>query len=293
MLTVRIHKVGAAIVFALLTAWLLIGSWQSPRPHSSVQQQHSAQKESTTGNHAVSEGANPEEALARYTWWLVVFTGILSVATIGLGVATVGLYLTGEKQIGVAKQSADAANLNAQAVIESERARLYAIIDLQTIENEVKRVVAPRHPPLADDIRLENLAIEYSFRNYGKTPAFILEIGHGTAVTENVPKGRRYVLLVPLPIEYVVGAGEKTARIRNVNIPSMTVGTARAIQSSDATFWFHGYVEYDDTFQWRRRFEFVWHYSGVSEGFRLFSYKETAQERERQKQGRDGGVREE
>jgi hypothetical protein len=280
MLTVRIHKVGAAIVFALLTAWLLIGSWQSQRPHSSVQQQHSAQKESTTGNHAVSEGVNPEEALARYTGWLVVFTGILSVATIGLGAATVGLYLTGEKQIGVAKQSADAANLNAQAVIESERGRLYAIIDLQTIENEVKRVVAPRHPPLADDIRLENLAIEYSFRNYGKTPAFILEVGHGTAVTKGEPKGRTYALLVPLPIDYVVGAGEKTVPIRNVAMPSMSVATAKAIRDLDATFWFHGYVEYDDTFGWRRKFEFVWHYSAVSEGLRLFSYRETAEKRE-------------
>lgn len=42
-----------------------------------------------------------DDALADYTLWLMVFTGILAVATIGLGVATVGLYLTGEKQVKV------------------------------------------------------------------------------------------------------------------------------------------------------------------------------------------------
>src|SRR5205823_1426366 len=158
-----------------------------------------------------------------------------------------------------------------QAVINAERARLYVIIESQTIESEVKLAVTPRLPSLANHVRLEHLTIEYSFRNYGKTPAFILEVGHGTAVTKGVPKGRTYALLVPLPIDYVVGAGEKTVPIRDVTMPSMTVATAKAIRDLDATFWFHGYVEYDDTFGWRRRFEFVWQYSAVSEGFRLFS----------------------
>lgn len=53
-----------------------------------------------------------DEALAYYTLWLMVFTGVLAAATVGLGIATVMLYSTGEKQFRFAirtgiKQSRD------------------------------------------------------------------------------------------------------------------------------------------------------------------------------------------
>jgi hypothetical protein len=279
-----LKKLQNAVVIALFACLVIgfgIAVWSaSQRPHSPIQYKSSPQKERSADKHTTEEREKPEEALARYTWWLVAFTGVLAGATIGLGVGTFGLYRAGEKQIVVAKKTADAANLNAQAVIEAERARLYVIIEAQTIESEVKRATAPRHPPLADDVRLQDLVVEYSFRNYGKTPAFILEMGHGAAVTETVPKGRQYTVLVPLPVDYVVGAGEKTIPMRAVNMPTMSVATAKAIRDMGATFWFHGYVEYDDTFGWRRKFDFVWHYDAAAEGFRLFSYRETAEKRE-------------
>jgi hypothetical protein len=50
---------------------------------------------------SVHESSETEKLLADYTFWLMLFTAILAVATIGLGIATVGLYLTGEKQIGL------------------------------------------------------------------------------------------------------------------------------------------------------------------------------------------------
>lgn len=46
-----------------------------------------------------------DEALADYTLWLMIFTGILAAATIGLGLATVGLYKTGEKQVKVTREA--------------------------------------------------------------------------------------------------------------------------------------------------------------------------------------------
>jgi hypothetical protein len=44
-----------------------------------------------------SQKEESDEALARYTLWLMVFTGVLAFATIGLGIATLLLYATDEK----------------------------------------------------------------------------------------------------------------------------------------------------------------------------------------------------
>lgn len=55
--------------------------------------------------HASTEKEKTDEALAEYTLWLMAFTGILAVATIGLGAATVGLYLTGEKQVAITREA--------------------------------------------------------------------------------------------------------------------------------------------------------------------------------------------
>jgi hypothetical protein len=46
-----------------------------------------------------------DDALADYTLWLTIFTGALALATVALGAATAGLYLTGQKQVEITRQS--------------------------------------------------------------------------------------------------------------------------------------------------------------------------------------------
>jgi len=46
-----------------------------------------------------------DDGLAEYTLWLMIFTGVLAIATVGLGAATVGLYMTGEKQVEITRQA--------------------------------------------------------------------------------------------------------------------------------------------------------------------------------------------
>jgi hypothetical protein len=79
----------------------------SNAPHAPVNQ-------STTADHnkrakPEPEKERPEEAIARYNWWLTLFTAILAVSTVILGLATVGLYLAGERQLRhVQKEASDA-----------------------------------------------------------------------------------------------------------------------------------------------------------------------------------------
>jgi hypothetical protein len=120
-----------------------------------------------------------DEALARYTLWLMVFTGILALATIGLGGATLGLYWTGEKQIDLieknsvaqardmqasidaATKSSNAANRSAaaaeQALVSSDRAWI-------TVEAEIIG-------PLVFDKDELRIMIGFDLINRGRSPA--------------------------------------------------------------------------------------------------------------------------
>jgi hypothetical protein len=70
--------------------------------------------------HTETDKQKSDEALTEYTLWLMAFTGVLAVATIGLGAATVGLYLTGEKQV----------DLTRRALIGDQRAWLVTALEV-------------------------------------------------------------------------------------------------------------------------------------------------------------------
>jgi hypothetical protein len=99
MLVIRTHKIAVIIAFLLLSAWLIFSSWKSPQTIQTV-----IQYSGTTAEHrSASDQEKTDEALARYTWWLTFFTGILAFAPIGLGISTLGLYLAGERQLKLAR----------------------------------------------------------------------------------------------------------------------------------------------------------------------------------------------
>jgi hypothetical protein len=70
-------------------------------------------------NHGFWEKASCDPT-AYFTLWLVAFTGILAVSTIGLGVATLGLYQAGKNQIELARAEF-AATHRAKLIIQSAR----------------------------------------------------------------------------------------------------------------------------------------------------------------------------
>jgi hypothetical protein len=69
---------------------------QHSRP--SIPHYSAATKDHAASNHPTEEKAG-EQALTRYTFWLTFFTGVLALATIGLGTATLWLYFVAERQI--------------------------------------------------------------------------------------------------------------------------------------------------------------------------------------------------
>src|SRR5262245_20488499 len=104
---------------ALLAIWLFVALPLLYRSIPSTQHVGQTAEQHSTGHEAKSKKEETDEALAHYTLWLMIFTGILAFATIGLGVATFGLYLTGEKQIRINAENAALQARDTQASIKA------------------------------------------------------------------------------------------------------------------------------------------------------------------------------
>lgn len=96
------------MIYAVLMGFALGGSFVSVllSPQSAVQNtcavgaQSAANCETPEQRHEAAEAA-----LKDYTKWLMIFTGVLAFATIGLWIATYGLNVSGERQIEIANRA--------------------------------------------------------------------------------------------------------------------------------------------------------------------------------------------
>jgi hypothetical protein len=89
-------------LFAAVMGFALGGSvfWGLYGPNTTIKQVTQSAEHHTADHDAKSKKEETDEALARYTLWLMVFTGVLAVATIGLGGATLGLFLLEKSKPG-------------------------------------------------------------------------------------------------------------------------------------------------------------------------------------------------
>jgi phosphate/sulfate permease len=255
LLTVAIFATGAVF-------------WSSPNSSTPTQTQSSTQAgERSTGNKQ------------EIVWWqdpVAVFTlGLVFIGLLQAGIFYGQMRLI-RKSLGPAEKAADAANLNAQAVIDAERARLFVVIKIENITkgiNDASRVPEASDP---EDRTAYAIQLKYALKNYGKTPAIIQDMGHRAIIASRLPPDIRgsseLVLDMPEPI---IGENEESQALFILDLPRLTAGLARRLVQAETTFWFFGFVIYDDTFGWQRTIEFVWRYDATSGRFRMHSHNET------------------
>jgi hypothetical protein len=175
----------------------------------------------------------------------------------------------------IAKSAAIAANLNAQAVVDAERARLFVVIN---VENVIQMIQMVAQVPEPDDGTEYGLRLSYSLKNYGRTPALIQEVSHGAIFAPDLPVLREYDAVLDLPTQIL---GEKEiSQPLNVDMPRLTGSIARAIDNCENRFWFYGCVVYDDSFGWSRTLNFIFNYDTVSRQFSWYDHSETERRRE-------------
>jgi hypothetical protein len=177
-----------------------------------------------------------------------------------------------------AQKAADAAKINAEALIDAERGRIFVMMEQDTADS-IRSAAKHANSPEKDGDTLDaSVGLYYGLKNYGKTPAIIREISQHLVLAPELTKEREYSPKDPLPIEQLLGPGEQTPRGTLVCSldRKVTVGEAKEILALKNALWFYGYVAYDDTFGFWRELRYVFRYDGSTGGrFRLHSLQET------------------
>jgi hypothetical protein len=98
------NAVWFALAILLAIGWGAV-IWQASNiSHPSIKQNTEAKKDNQPNSKTIEERHQAtEEAIAYYNKWLMFFTAILALATMGLGGSTLGLYFAGERQLRLAR----------------------------------------------------------------------------------------------------------------------------------------------------------------------------------------------
>jgi hypothetical protein len=176
-----------------------------------------------------------------------------------------------------AKKAAEAAKLNADALIDAERGRIFVNIEQDTAD-AIRSAARHANSPEKDGNLLDgSVGLFYGLKNYGKTPAIIRELSHRLVLAPELANEREHRPKTPLPIESILGPGEQTPRGALVCSfdRKITIGEGKEILALKNAFWFYGYVAYDDTFGFGRELHYVFRYDGGTGGrFRLHFFQE-------------------
>jgi hypothetical protein len=231
-------------------------------PNTPTNEQRSANEEQSSKKETTEKS---DEALARYTFWLTVFTGVLAFATITLGIATIGLYATGEKQakiaklanirqfrqsresIALTKLSADAAILNAKAAIGVKLPSIHASkIELfhpgppygKNADTYKSQIIDGRPP--------SNSQIAITFSNIGETNAHIAGICFEYFVGHRLPPLPTYQRILPFT-ETVIKANHEWQFCPVNFFIMLNAEQDRALDLVLAShLWVYGYISYLD-----------------------------------------------
>jgi hypothetical protein len=83
------------------------------------------------------------------------------------------------------------------------------------------------------------------FKNFGRSPAIIQEVGTGLEYSENVPEP---VYDVKVVMNDIITAGEESDEFGTIIAGQYTMAQALKVREGSGTIWIYGYVAYDDIF---------------------------------------------
>jgi hypothetical protein len=275
MLT-RHQKAAMMVALVICFAGAVAGEvWQaSNTPHVPAGQSASAQSEHTTDPETIEERhQTTEEAIAYYNKWLMFFTAVLAAATVGLGTATVGLYFASERQLSLAKETADrqAAEIQKQLrltreYIEFARLEFNATHRPHLVIRETHMLIPTGRNPTA--------GVRFIVANAGSGAAdviasfVILEFNDAAILLPLQPPDHSNSI-GPIRIE----PGESVEREfgSNINFPQYTNEQNRQRNHPGEPIpkiWLRGFIAYLDNNRIRRRMAFCRGYDFKASRFR-------------------------
>lgn len=249
----------AVAIFAMGALFL-----SSPNSSSPTQTQSSTQA-------GERSGGNKQEV----AWWqdpVAVFT--LGLVVIGLLQAFIfyGQMRLIRQSLDPAKEAADAAKLNAQAVMDAEGAHLYPVIKKSNVNNHQVFFGPIMHWKSSPDTdAVPTPTVIYRFKNYGKTPAVLQSIMHNIDFFE-VPSKTRLMHMADISALEIIGANEESADIEFEMLATFNTGMAKSVMGGRGELIFFGEAVFTDFFD--RRFRCIWECHGNAGGFKLTRHEQ-------------------
>jgi hypothetical protein len=209
-------KIGTVIFIAVAAAWVLLGQFYYPT-HGHYE---GADKE--TNNVAHAEKA--DDRIARYTFWLAILTGALSVSTLLLWRVT--------------KKSAEIAE---RALTELERP--FVGIEIENTGFTVKDAKTDPYVMLDRDLT-------FKFANYGRTPATITEMFDKFYVCEpgEMPPPVSPTQGNKFPFGVIIGANERSASSTRSPSKGIDPNLWQTFSTGENALFLIGFVRFQDIF---------------------------------------------
>jgi hypothetical protein len=246
------------IVYAGIMGFAVGGSFVAAYQIPFSQHETSTYPEQGTPDQNTKEKS--DEALARYTWWLTVFTGVMAFATVGLGIATIGLYATGEKQIEVALKAANAADLSARAAIALQ----LPIIGVQA--NSLGHGESTSGKENIEDCYVHSVIVA----NLGDTKAFPKEVLFGWTAGETLPDQPRYQFVAKFPQNCILQPNQ-LGLVQSLS-GSLILKEGQWTKICGGNYlWFYCAILYEDFMGETRSHGFcwLWGHTGTGMGWRV------------------------
>jgi hypothetical protein len=199
---------------------------------------------------------------------------ITAVAAIIIAIFTWTLWRSSEKSWSANQVAAEAAKRSADALMIAEQAHLLAVFGVSNIAHVLSDLAA--YVPSADENAAppkERVFVQYSLKNYGRTPAILKEISHELVHWNKLPEELKYFAVPAMPKELAIGAGGGTESLQCTLALPLTVEAATSIGRGDTFLWFYGHVVYEDAFGREREHRFLYRYR-IGPGFQPYYFKD-------------------
>jgi hypothetical protein len=268
----KLRTIAQVVLIALVVAWAAIGSWHW----------HSSPGQPSTFWPWLTQDAAGFFAL------LLVIVGVGQLVLFWRQLRLIRESLVDAKQAAdAATQGAKAAETNAQALIDAESAKVY-VVDL---DSNIARIlhIGKHHTPPPDAEMFEPPWIQYRLKNYGKSPALIINALHGFSLTNvnELPHGFSLAYGKKLPLDRfkwaswnrameIVGVGQESNPIKCEYDGPFTSEDAKSIVTPDALLTFYGVAIFLDTFG--REHCLDWEFLAYDGGWQLIDHRETRKE---------------
>lgn len=232
---------------------------KSPNSISPINKTNTGKEDNATQNSSKPTnegqfGAVKDDPITRYTFWLMVFTGLLVVCNFFLWLCT-------KKAADTAKKAADVAEIGARAVIRMELPVIRAIRPDLIIADNLTMEDKPWYGTVNNGLPTKfSFVLMRDFKNSGRSPAFPKSISVGLMVANRLPDQPRYSKSFILSHASVIKPDDEFHNDVYCGT-ELTDNELQGIGEGRIWLWFYGCLYYRDFMNEGREYRFCWRYA--------------------------------